>query len=78
MVDNLELIYQLNILEVTYSDEINREYTMAYISAATFTEKSQEVCEVYLDMNNAPIGSTIRFSYEVIMPMTAFNILTRI
>jgi hypothetical protein len=78
IVDNLDFIYELNILGATYSDEMKRKYPMTFTCAAAVTEKSQDMCWVYLDMNGIAIGSTIKLAYEVIIPMTTFNIFARI
>jgi hypothetical protein len=78
IVDNLDFIYELNILGTTYTHEMKRKYPMIYHCVSVVTKKSQDVCGIYLDMNNVVTGSTIRLAYEVIIPIATFNIFARI
>jgi hypothetical protein len=66
IVDNLDFIYELNILEATYIDEMKRKHTVKYTCASFVTEKSQDVYGVYLGMNGIAIGSTIRLADELL------------
>jgi hypothetical protein len=78
IVDNLDVIEEINILGATYADEMKRKHPMTYTCASAVNEKFQDICGIYLDMNNVAIGSTIRFAYEVIIQMTTFNIFADI
>jgi hypothetical protein len=51
---------------------------MTLICTLTTLEKYQDVCGVYLDMNNVAIGSTIKVINEVKVPRTTFNLFVRI
>jgi hypothetical protein len=51
---------------------------MTYTYAPAAIETSQEVYGVHPDMNNVAINSIFRNAYEVIVPMTTFNIFARI
>jgi hypothetical protein len=44
LVDNLNVIYQLNILGATYTDEMKRKHPMTYTCESAVTEKSQDIC----------------------------------
>jgi hypothetical protein len=77
-VDYWDFIYELKILEATYSDEIKGKGPMVYTCATAVTDKSQDVCRVYLNMTNISSGSSIKLAYAVIVPMTTFNFLARI
>jgi hypothetical protein len=78
IVDNLDFTYELNILGATYTDEIKRKHSMTYTCTSAVTEKLQDQCGVYLDLDGIAIGSPIRLAYEVIIPMTTLNIFDRI
>jgi hypothetical protein len=78
IVDNLDFIYELNILEATYTDEMKRKHSMTYVCGSAVTEKPQNKCGAYLVLANITIISTIKLAYEVIVPMTTFNIFAKI
>jgi len=59
----MDFLYELNILGATHTDELKRKHPMTYTCARAVTEKCQDVCGVYLGMNNVATGSTIKLSY---------------
>jgi hypothetical protein len=73
IVDNLDFVYETNILGAPFSEEIKRKNLMTFTYISVVVNKEMNICGIYMDLNGIAARSSLSVKYEVILPIPTFN-----
>ncbi|GMO19384.1 MAG: hypothetical protein Ta2E_10290 [Mycoplasmoidaceae bacterium] len=75
---SFEFVFEINLLRALFSDADKNTFHDTYAALSAVLAKNMDVCDTYFDMNDLATGSVFSVIYNVIIPMTIFNLLSRI